>query len=104
MLVIAARLSRRSGACIHALRFIEQHDPSAVVIDISMPYAHNWTFVRLIRDSASMRDRPLVLTTTNKRALEELVGPTDTIEIVGKPYEPDEVLEAVRKAIDRRAA
>ena len=84
--------------------FIAQHDPVAVVIDISMPYLENWNFVRLLRDTESMRDRPIVLTTTNKRALEEMVGPTDTIEIVGKPYEPDTVLEAVRKAVDRRAA
>jgi CheY-like chemotaxis protein len=79
--------------------FIAEHEPVAVVLDIAMPYEDNWKFVRLIRDSGSMRDRPLILTTTNKRALEELVGATDTIEIVGKPYEPAEILEAVRKAI-----
>ena len=84
--------------------FLEQHDPVAVVIDISMPYADNWTFVRLLRDVDSMQRRAVVLTTTNKRALDEMVGPTDTIEIVGKPYEPQVVLDAVRKAIGDRAA
>ena len=83
--------------------FIDEHDPVAVVIDVSMPYAENWNFIRLLRDTASMRDRALVLTTTNKRALDEMVGPTDTIEIVGKPYEPTLILEAMRKAIERRA-
>jgi CheY-like chemotaxis protein len=86
------------------LAFLERHDPVAVVIDISMPYADNWKFVRLLRDLESLHGRAVVLTTTNKRALDEMVGPTETIEIVGKPYEPDIVLEAVRKAIDRRAA
>jgi CheY-like chemotaxis protein len=83
------------------VEFIAEHDPAVVVIDISMPYADNWNFVRLLRDTTSMRDRALVLTTTNKRALEEMVGPTDTIEIVGKPYEPDMILDAVRKAVTR---
>lgn len=31
--------------------------------------------------------RKIVLTTTNKKRLEELVGPTDAFEIVGKPYD-----------------
>ena len=83
--------------------FLEQHAPVAIVIDISMPYADNWNFVRLLRDTASMRGRVLVLTTTNKRALDEIVGPTDTIEIVGKPYEAEAVLEAVRKGLERQA-
>ena len=82
--------------------FMEQHQPEAVVIDISLPYAENWNVVHLLRDTESMRDRALVLTTTNKRALDELVGPTETIEIVGKPYEMGVVLEAVRKSIARR--
>jgi DNA-binding NarL/FixJ family response regulator len=82
--------------------FLEQHQPAAVVIDISMPYAENWNVVRLLRDTAAMQGRALVLTTTNKRALDELVGPTDTIEIVGKPYDATVVLEAVRKSIERR--
>ena len=82
--------------------FMEQHQPEAVVIDVSLPYAENWNVVRLLRDTASMQGRALILTTTNKRALDELVGPTDTIEIVGKPYEMTVVLEAVRKGIERR--
>ena len=81
------------------IAFIEQHEPAALVYDISLPYEENWTFLKLIRDTAVMQTRPLVLTTTNKNALEQLVGPTDTIEIVGKPYEIDAVIEAVRKAL-----
>ena len=86
------------------LAFIEQHDPVAVVIDISMPYAENWKFVRLLRDLGVMQTRAVVLTTTNKRALDEMVGATDTIEIVGKPYEPANILDAVLKALERPAA
>jgi DNA-binding response OmpR family regulator len=83
--------------------FMEKHQPEALVIDVSLPYAENWTFVRLLRDTTAMQGRVLVLTTTHKRALDELVGPTDTIEILGKPYEADAVVEAVQKGLARRA-
>src|SRR5437588_13100757 len=59
-------------------QFMTEHDPHAVVWDISLPYEENWVFFRGILDSGVMEGRGLVLTTTNKRVLEELVGPTAT--------------------------
>jgi FixJ family two-component response regulator len=81
------------------IRFLETHDPAALVYDVSIPYAENWNFLRLLRDTEHMRNRVLVVTTTNKRALDSMVGPTDAIEIVGKPYEPDTLLDAVRRGL-----
>ena len=81
------------------IAFIEEHDPAALVYDISLPYAENWNFLKLLRDAATMRGRPIVLTTTNKRALDELVGENEAIEIMGKPYEPQLIIDAVRKAL-----
>jgi DNA-binding NtrC family response regulator len=40
-----------------------------------------------------------LLTTTNKDALAECVGSTEALEIVGKPYDLDELLTAVRRAL-----
>jgi hypothetical protein len=40
-----------------------------------------------------------VLTTTNKKRLEELVGPTDAFEIVGKPYDLEMIVGAVKASI-----
>jgi CheY-like chemotaxis protein len=79
--------------------FLEKHDPIAIVYDVTLPYVENWNFLRLLRDTETMRDRAVVVTTTNKRALEALVGETDAIEIVGKPYEPDLLIDAVRRAM-----
>lgn len=45
-----------------------------IVYDVSIPYEKNWAFLRLLLDSESMRGRKVVLTTTNKQRLEELVG------------------------------
>jgi len=45
-----------------------------------------------------MKGRKVLLTTTNKRVLESLVGPTDAIEIVGKPYDLDRIVTSVKSA------
>ncbi len=78
--------------------FLREHEPDAVVWDIAIPYEENWRYVQGVRAGNVMRDCPLVLTTTNKRALEALVGPTNTIELIGKPYDLAEIFAAVERA------
>jgi CheY-like chemotaxis protein len=79
--------------------YVRSNDLRVVVYDISPPYEENWTFLKLLLDTDVMRGRGVVLTTTNKAALEGLVGPTDAIEILGKPYDLNAVLTAVRVAV-----
>jgi DNA-binding response OmpR family regulator len=77
--------------------YLREHDPHVVIVDISPPYAQNWTFFRTLRDHPAMMGRGLVLTTTNKDRLDELVGDdSHAIEVVGKPYD----LRQIRTAID----
>ena len=81
------------------IEFIESHAPSVIVYDISPPYDANWTFLRLVRSAEAMKTRRFIITTTNKPALESLVGETEAIEIIGKPYDLLQVVEAVRAAL-----
>jgi DNA-binding NtrC family response regulator len=82
-------------------KFVTLHDPLVLVYDIAIPYDQNWTFLRLLLDSEQMRGRKVVLTTTNKKRLEEMVGPTDAFEIVGKPYDIDQIVSAVKAALGK---
>ena len=84
------------------LSFVAQHEPAVIVYDIVPPYDENWNFLRLLQDLQVMQGRRWVLTTTNKRALDELVGDTGSFEILGKPYDLDRVTTAVLKAISDR--
>lgn len=80
------------------LKFLEIHDPRVFVWDIGIPYEENWRFTQLMLNSEKMQGRAVVLTTTNKRALDALVGSTDAIEIIGKPYDLQQVVAAVKRA------
>ncbi len=57
-----------------------------------------------VRARDIMRDCPLVLTTTNKRVLEALVGPTDVLELIGKPFDLDELFAAVARTLQGRSS
>lgn len=81
------------------IAFIQDHAPAVIVYDISPPYEANWTFLRLVRSTEPVTSRPFIITTTNKPALDELVGDTHAIEIIGKPYDLQQVVDAVRAAL-----
>jgi DNA-binding response OmpR family regulator len=83
-------------------RYLGEHEPDVVIVDISPPYAENWRFFKTLRDGRAMEGRGLVLTTTNKKRLDETVGEdSEAFEVVGKPYDLDQIKDAIQASLKR---
>jgi DNA-binding response OmpR family regulator len=82
--------------------FFQTHQPQAIVYDIALPYEENWHFFcNHIITTKLLPESHFILTTTNKSVLDMLVGPTPTIEIIGRPFDLEEIVSAIRRVILR---
>ena len=83
--------------------FVRQHQPSVILYDIAPPYEENFRLFQHLRASEALRDRAIVLTTTNARHLVKLVEEGTVVhEVVGKPYDLDQIVTAVQQAAESR--
>jgi CheY-like chemotaxis protein len=78
--------------------FMRQHQPRVIVYDIAIPYEQNWRLCQHMRSTPACQGVSFVLTTTNVRHVRQLAGAEELHEIVGKPYDLDEIVGAVRQA------
>lgn len=84
--------------------FVEQHDPKVIVYDVAPPYERTWAFLQHLRSQPPLKGRQFVLTTTNLARVREAVGPAENVyEIVGKPFDLDAIVRAVKEASRARA-
>jgi CheY-like chemotaxis protein len=80
--------------------FMRQHQPRVIVYDVAIPYDVNWRLFEHFRGSPACRDVGFVVTTTNEHQLRKLSGTCEELhEIIGKPYDLDEVVRAVRSRL-----
>ncbi len=86
----------RAGAAA-VIQFITDCAPDACVYTVSLPYAESWGEWQQLR--AAVPGVAFVLTTVNRRGLEAAVGPTDSLEVFGKPVDLAAVGAAVRRAL-----
>jgi len=83
--------------------YMAKHNPEVVIFDLSPPYDENWRFFTTMRDAKTMKGRGVVLTTTNKNRLDEVLGEdSHALEVVGKPKDLQQI-DAAIKAETRRA-
>jgi CheY-like chemotaxis protein len=91
-------VAEMSQAHVEVQQFINEHKPDVVVYDLPMPYASSWDLLDVIRATPSLQSQPFVITTRNKRKLEQAVGRTSAIEIAGEPEDLRRLLKAVETA------
>jgi CheY-like chemotaxis protein len=78
--------------------FLTRHEPTAVLVDVSLPYRPNWDYVSVLRLLPETSGVPMIVTTANKLALEKAVGPTDAIELSGTAQNLTELTAAIMAA------
>jgi DNA-binding response OmpR family regulator len=84
-------------------KYMAKHNPEVVIFDLSPPYDENWHFFKTMRDAKVMTKRGIVLTTTNKNRLDEVLGEDSfALEVVGRPYDLQQI-DAAIKAETRKA-
>lgn len=100
---VAAHLADIQSGALDLVAFIDRHDPQLIVYDLPRPYESHWNFLRLLKETDSLKGKTWVLTTTDKTALEAAVGASGVVEIIfGEPYGVADVVDAVRLALTPR--
>jgi DNA-binding NtrC family response regulator len=98
-LVVSGHVGAAKRGAFDLRDFIEQHDPSVIVFDLVPPYDRNWAFLEHLRGDAVFEGRQFVLTSANAKHAESLAHHAEHIyEIIGTPYDLDQVVQAVREA------
>ena len=87
------------------VKYMDEHNPEVVIFDLSPPYDENWQFFKTMRDSPVMNGRGVVLTTTNKNRLDEVLGEDScALEVVGRPKDLREIDVAIQSETRRAHA
>ena len=90
------------GGAAGPLAFLREHQPAAAVYSVSPPYRESWDILQEVR--RHWQGGPFVITTTNVGGLRACVGPAEAIELIGKPFDLDEITRALRRALADRPA
>ncbi len=90
-------VSTIAGGAVGPLAFLHQHKPVAAVYSVSPPYREGWDILQEVR--RDWQDGRFVITTTNVGGLRACVGPADAIEVIGKPFDLDEIIRALRRVL-----
>jgi len=94
-----AHLADIQNGMLDLLAFVHRHKPELIIYDLPRPYESHWNFLRLLKETDSLKAATWVLTTTDKQALEAAVGASGVVEIIfGEPYGVTDVVTAVGKA------
>ena len=97
--VVSAHADAIKRAQTSLTDFVKLHRPSVIVFDLVPPYDSNYRFVEHLRKTDVLAGCQFVLTSTNPARAQELAGTADEIfEVIGKPYDLERIIRAVKEA------
>lgn len=85
-----------------ALEAMALHHPDAVVMDIKMPVIDGLEAIRRVRQNPALQATPIVVLTAT-RVIAELQEEFRQLRVhswLSKPFEPDQLIAAVRNALE----
>ena len=102
LLAVSAHVTSLRRGAFDFSGFIAEHDPKVIIYDVIPPYDRSWMFFEHLRSLPTMANRRFVLTSTNPERVSQLGKPDQPIyEIIGKPYDMQIIVDAVKRALPR---
>ena len=99
-IVVAAYTYDLRDSKVDLEALVRQHQPKVIIYDVAPPYDRNWRLLEHMRSTPVLAGINFIVTTTNVRRLEEVAGPKQELfEIVGKPYDLDQIVAAVKARV-----
>jgi hypothetical protein len=80
---LAMKVSDLRKRLTNPAEVVEAVNPDVLVFDVGLPYAVNWYYAEVLK--MSLPNLPIVLTTANRTALQEIVGANGAFELTGTP-------------------
>jgi DNA-binding response OmpR family regulator len=82
------------------VRFVAQHDPDLVLLDVSMPRGNGFDICRQIRRTS---DVPVIFLSSHSQLQDRVTGlQIGADDYVSKPFEPSELLARIEAVLRRR--
>lgn len=89
-------LAAANGA--DALEYVGKHRPDVMVLDLLMPVMHGWDFMETYAERTGGEPIPIVVVSVNA-ALPRSFNRFGVHSVVPKPFDVDELLESVERAV-----
>jgi CheY-like chemotaxis protein len=78
---------------------VQRRRPDGIVYDVSFPFRENWQKLQEVRGLPSLRDLPIVITTSEARELFRVTGCSSAIELFARPNDVAPFRQALLGAI-----